>query len=463
MDTNLKDHDYLLIKEKSSNEPYVATMNKEGKVDGVTPNNIENPDFLKIDKNGNILENFFENFMRQADDPTRFEFYLIPAVNYQENLQKMREAFQNPDNPANKELINQSRIDPESFEKNPQQTQSQPPSSHAIDESRIDWSQFERIGITRETLEKTGNLDRLLNWQKTDLLPIAPKFEDITLRTDARLALRDLPDGKLGLTIHALRKEPDLDRYYFGIKFTEQDKQNLLKTGNLGRIAQVEYKQGEKTSVFISIDRQTNELVAVRADRIKIPDNIKGVDLNEQQKKELSEGKTVLLEGMASKKGNEFSAHIQFNADRRGLEFRFENDKKQEQSQKEAPKTFRKKELTEDQRSSLKEGKTVYVDGLEDKKGKKYSGYITLNRETGKTDFMFQQDYKAALAAGKVVPDDRHKTQAAVNSDGNTNEATKNVKKPLEQGQTKPDEKQAEKQKEEQKEEKKKNRKGVKM
>jgi hypothetical protein len=71
--------------------------------------------------------------------------------------------------------------------------------------------------------------------------------------------------------------------------------------------------------------------------------------------------------------------------------------------------------LTGDQRDSLREGKTVHMVGLVDKKGKGYSGYITLNKETGKTDFMFPKQYKDALAAGKVVPDDRHKTQVAVN------------------------------------------------
>jgi hypothetical protein len=55
---------------------------------------------------------------------------------------------------------------------------------------------------------------------------------------------------------------------------------------------------------------------------------------------------------------------------------------------------------------------------------------------------MFPKAYKDALAAGKVVPDDRHKTQTAVNSEGKTDEATKNIKEPLKKGQTQPTEKQ---------------------
>jgi hypothetical protein len=266
------------------------------------------------------------------------------------------------------------------------------------------------------------------------------------------------PPGALNLHIHALRKAPELERPYFGIQFTEEDKKNLLETGNLGRIAKAEFRWGEKIPVLISIDKQTNELVAFRAAKLNIPDNIKGVQLNDKQKQDLSEGKAVWVENMTSKKNTPFSAYIQFNADKRGLEFRFDNEKQnQKQESKheatqenkqgsDAPKTFRKKELSEDQRSSLSEGKTVYVDGLVDKNGKGYCGYITLNQQNGKTDFMFPNAYKKAVEDGKVIPDNRHKTQVAVNSEGKTNEATKDVKEPLKQGQTKPTEKQAEKQ-----------------
>jgi hypothetical protein len=167
---------------------------------------------------------------------------------------------------------------------------------------------------------------------------------------------------------------------------------------------------------------------------------------------------------MTSKNGKEFSASIQFNADKRSFEFLFDNNKsqtqKQENGQSDVQKTFRGKELTENQRDSLREGKTVHVDGLVDKKGKGYSGYITLNKETGKTDFMFPKQYKDALAAGKVILDNRGKTQVAVNSEGKTSEVTKNVKDPLKKGQTQPTEKQAEKQKQEQKPKK---AKGMKM
>jgi hypothetical protein len=72
-----------------------------------------------------------------------------------------------------------------------------------------------------------------------------------------------------------------------------------------------------------------NELVAFRANKITVPKKIKGVELSEQQRKELLEGKVVHLDNMMSKNGKEFFASIQFNVDRRSFEFLFDSNRTQ--------------------------------------------------------------------------------------------------------------------------------------
>ncbi|COX98265.1 Uncharacterised protein [Mycobacterium tuberculosis] len=91
--------------------------------------------------------------------------------------------------------------------------------------------------------------------------------------------------------------------------------------------------------------------------------------------------------------------------------------------------------MDDEQYNKFKAGQTVYVDGLIDKKGQKYQGYITLNKETGKTGFSFQNPDKLKEQA---KPTEAHKTQTAVNSEGKTNEATKKIKEPLQKGQQAP-------------------------
>lgn len=118
-----------------------------------------------------------------------------------------------------------------------------------------------------------------------------------------------------------------------GVEFSEEDKKMLREMGNLGRLADVTFKNGEPFKAFISVDPQTNELIAWGADRVRVPDEIKGVKLSEQQKTDLAMSKTVAIENMISKAGNPFNAHIQINADKKGIEFKFDNAPKQSVTQ----------------------------------------------------------------------------------------------------------------------------------
>lgn len=79
MDENLNDRKVLLVVEKDSNELKAVTgLNEDGTPKTVKPEAKNEPDFLKVDKHGDVLENFFSNFMRQAKEPTHFHFFKVP-------------------------------------------------------------------------------------------------------------------------------------------------------------------------------------------------------------------------------------------------------------------------------------------------------------------------------------------------------------------------------------------------
>ncbi|GHT26861.1 hypothetical protein AGMMS4957_22270 [Bacteroidia bacterium] len=117
MDKKLSDRDVLLVKEKDSNELKVVTgQNKDGTPKTASPQETDNPDFLKIDKNGNVLENFFANFMRQAKDPTQFEFFKMPALIVEQGgVKDLQAAAENPEKPENKATLDMHRVEPEAF------------------------------------------------------------------------------------------------------------------------------------------------------------------------------------------------------------------------------------------------------------------------------------------------------------------------------------------------------------
>ena len=69
----------------------------------------------------------------------------------------------------------------------------------------------------------------------------------------------------------------------------------------------------------------------MRASSVQIPDEIKGVKLNKEQKQALREGKGVFLENMISNRKNPFSATVQVNADKKSLEFIYPNAKQSQE------------------------------------------------------------------------------------------------------------------------------------
>jgi hypothetical protein len=440
MNENVNDQDVLLVTDKKGNGMEVVSgIGKDGKMKSVSPKAKNEPQFLKLDKQGNVLDNFFSNFRNQYKDPTHFQFFKVPVKLVEGMSALLNEMLKQPENALNKETLDKHRVS--SDEVSAKQTY-QP-----IDESRIDWKQLEKLGVSRETLESTGSLDAMLNWGKSPvLIPITPKFDEMTLRTDARLSFREV-EGKLTVAIHAVRRSPELDRPFFGIHFSDDDKKNLLNNGNAGRILAIEFPGQQPTPAYVSIDKLTNELVAVRADKIRIPNEIKGVSLDDKQLQSLKEGKAIYLEDMLSKSGKPFNATVQINADKRGIEFSFDNNQTQSQKQSNSEFAIPTKlggiDLPQADQSRLKEGGTIHVTGMKDREGQEYSAYVKVNTEEGKLNFYRWDPDKSN--AKEVSPDETSKTQVAVNTDGKTNEATKKIEAPLKKGPGKPTESQEKK------------------
>ena len=466
MPEQLSDILLVLDKEKMKIQA-VKSIDENGKMETVDPTKKNQTQFMRVDKSGDFFSNLFPNFFSQLKNPTNFSFFKVPTPIAVEKAQEMQKQVDKP-TPEGEKIMKEHevKIEQQSDKKQVNQNNmattqtTQEASEYRYKPEQIDWDTMTNLGLSKEYLEKRNLLEPLLKGYKTnELLPIGVNLGGTILRTDARLSLQQAEDGKVVVGIHGIKKEPNLHFEFFGHKFTDEDKKNLLETGNMGRVVDLKNsKTGELMPSIISIDRLTNDVIALRTDFIKIPDEIKGVKLNDEQKQTLLEGKPLYLEGMVSTKGTEFSATVQFNADKRYVEFLFdrnnsnrqtqsngqnnEQSKQQNQTQ-EVPKTFRGKELTDEQHKDFKNGQTIYIDGLKDKKGQPYQGYITFNKENGKTNFEFPNQYKE-----RIKPTEAHKTQTAVNSEGKTNEATKNIKEPLKSGQQTPKNKQQQEQQE---------------
>ena len=455
MDNNHTD-DYVLVLEDRTevkNEAevgklsVVSNIDEKGMLKTSPAEEVNQGNFLKFNSRDGLLKNFMENFLKQFNKPKHWGLYKVLADNVGQGIENLKTMLQNKQNPDNQQKIKDIQLNFEDYL--PQQK-----NATAINPERVDWKMLETLGLSKEKLEQSGELDKILNWQKTNLLPIAIPVGDITIHTEARLAFRTDEEGKISLAVHSLRKEPQLDFPYMGHKFSNEEKETLLATGNLGKTIEVMPKNGEPFSAYISIDPQTNELIALRADRISIPQEIKGVTLSDGQYKDLVEGKAVKVEGMTSKNGKSFDATLQVNAEKKGIEFIF-GDKKslqerkaqhQEQKQGGIPRKLCGLTLSDKQRESLNAGSTLYLKNMVDKEGKSFNAYVRMDMEENRPRFYkWNPDKKQDKGKVEAVAEE-NKTQVAVNNHGKTNEATKDLKEPLKSQQTQPTEAQQAKQ-----------------
>lgn len=382
----------------------VSEINKSGKYSTVPADKEHQNSFLKIDRYATFFENFLKNFWSQLKDPTHFGLFTMKEEEFDkpEVKQAIEDLAEGKKTKAVEEFLKKYEITPknqteqsinnQNSEEMAKKNQTQQPVVEANDqqqnnqyrynESMINWDQLKNFGLSREYLQERGLLDSMLKGYKTNqLVPINLNFGSAVLRTDARLSLQQSNTGEVVLAIHGIRKQPELERPYFGHIFSEEDKKNLLETGNMGRVVELKGRNGEYIPSFISLDKMTNEVVAMRAENVYIPNEIKGVQLTDQEKNDLREGKKVYIEGMTAKSGNEFNAHIQVSAERRGIDFIFENDRIFNRT------ALGGVELTKQQIEDLNAGKAIFVEDMQRKDGEFFSSYVKLDEATGRPNY----------------------------------------------------------------------------
>lgn len=385
----------------------VSGIDEKGKVQTVPADERNENSFLKFEKNSSILENFIKNFWSQLKEPTHFRLIRMTIHDYKQNKQAIKELSQGKETDTVKEFLKRYEIRPRenreqsknekeketmAKKQTPQekaqqpvqtpQTQEQQAPRYRYNENMVNWEALEKIGVSKASLEQQGLLDSMLKGYKTNkLVPLTLTLTSAKVKLDARLSFIAMPDGQIGLGIHGIRKEPELERPYFGHIFTEEDKKHLRETGNMGRVAELNLNGGAYTPCLISIDKNTNELVAVRQENVYIPSEVKGIKLTADEINALKEGKPVYVDGMTSKNGKPFDATLQYSAERRGLEFIYP------ESQGFNQQSLGGVQLSPSQIKMLSEGHTILVEDMKRTDGALFSSFVTLDKVTGRPQY----------------------------------------------------------------------------
>ena len=519
--------DVLIVRDEKTGEiSVVAGLDADGSPKR-TPAKAENAQsFLQFDRHGDVLDNFFKNFFRQCKEPSRFGFYRVAADQADKLLEVIKDLLKDPE--GNKEMLAPHKVDTSGYEKkvqeeqsaekqeqpeqkqddepkkqeemeqkneqnqeNPQQAQSNR-GYQPIDESKINWKELEeKWGVKRDDLEKSGDLDRMLNYGKSDLVRVSPNFGGEAFELDARLSFKKDGEGNVSLVPHFIRKEQKLDEYKEH-KFSDDDRKNLRETGNLGRVVDlVDRETGEIIPSFVSIDRKTNEITDVPANKVRIPERIGKTEITKQEQDMLRAGLPVRDKLIERKDGRKFVTTLQVNVEQRGVEFvpgtgrsprtaqkqeaKSDTSQNQTHSGENAANTTKERRntwtnedgsirpiskwsgvnFTEQQKADYVAGKTIKLENVTDKQGFHATMYLKFNPEKGRP---YRYDTNPDNAQ-QVAPSNESRTQVAVNNEGKTNEATKELKEPLQKGQTAPKNENQQRQQDKPK----KNNKGMKM
>ena len=391
--------DILLLANTKTKSIRVAS-DEAGKTDRFDKINLETPPFLQINAINNV-ENFVSNYFRQGKDkdPTDFRLFRAPIADVKEAAPFLRELFKENPSKEIQDFVRRYEVKQVSNNVNNQvsknesinhlkqnkmstieetKTMTAPAanaSQYRYNEALINWEQLKQCGLSRDYLEKRGLLDGMLKGYKTnELVPVRLNFGSAALATDARLSFRQAPDGQVALMMHGMRREPELNKPYFGHIFSDEDRKNLKETGNMGRTAMMLPQGGnEKIPYIISVDRLTNEVVGFPAEKAYIPDAVSGVKLSDYEKEQLREGKAIFVEGMTSKKGEDFNAHLQLNADRRGVEYIFPKDGQFNRE------SIGGVELTKKQLEDFNSGKAIFLEDMKKRNGETFSSFIKLD------------------------------------------------------------------------------------
>ena len=365
------EQDVLVVRDEKTGEiSVVAGLSRDGTPKRAPAKAENTPDFLRFDRNSDLMDSFFRNFYRQCKEPSRFGFYRIAADQVENLLGVMKELLKDPE--ANKEILSAHKVDTSNYEKEAKQSEGQAKETASSDDASKTQANTEKENVSSEqTNEKENDMEQkpeqtateqqaqtapgvkqnlisgndvnlqelgakygidfnsmnekdmkaLLNYGKTGLVIVKPTFGGEQIEIQARLSFRKDDNDQLQLVPHFVRNEPKLDVAYKGYTFTPEDKKNLLQNGNLGKVVDFPDKNtGELRPHFISIDRLTNEIVDIPTNKVRIPDTIGKTPITKDDKRVLYSG-IPLRKEIELANGRKFTPLLQVNVEQRGVEF----------------------------------------------------------------------------------------------------------------------------------------------
>ena len=110
-----KQEDVLVVRDEKTGEiSVVAGLDARGYPKRAQAKTEHSQEFLRFDRHGDAIDNFFKNFYRQCKEPTRFGFYRVAADTVEALLPVIKDLLKDP--AANAELLAPHKVDTSAYQ-----------------------------------------------------------------------------------------------------------------------------------------------------------------------------------------------------------------------------------------------------------------------------------------------------------------------------------------------------------
>jgi hypothetical protein len=194
------------------------------------------------------------------------------------------------------------------------------------------------LGLNLAELTDSGQLQKLLIGEKTDLLPmqVAGKEGQEPVKFEGKMVLHREADGTATLKMELPQEKLVIPNEIGGQPFTPEQRQRLETEGNAGLMRGLKDEQGREFNGYVAVDKAMNKVVVLPESKVTLHDTVAGVKLTPEQSHDLREGKVVALANMASGNGGQkFDGTVQVNAAKACIEVK---PAAHELSQRQAPR-----------------------------------------------------------------------------------------------------------------------------
>lgn len=246
---------------KQKDTASVLSQNPDGSIGEVEPTPENENLFFIMDKQ--IPVNFYKNLQKYHNNPA-INIYVLPRRaldRAKEALKRYRHATTSDD----VKLLYNYKMRPDGqFECKVK--------THGIRDNEMPWDTLARFGLSYGALEKTGNLQRLRNYEPTTMLKLAYSDDIISnMVGDAKLRLKGKGEN-VKLVLKFSTKNPA--KKLFNVPLSEEDLKSLATTGNLGHVLHTPVGP-----LLVSRDFDTQQYDWINPEKAYIPSKLYGNEL----------------------------------------------------------------------------------------------------------------------------------------------------------------------------------------